>query len=136
MVCLGILWNGMQEFNEEALIDISNYGDIIEAFSIDLQDDYESFVRDIYAQDSIADWKINKKLETMFNCSDSRTITIVIVNVKTEKKEYHELKKRMVFTNLENMKVQIRGKYKELVNPYFFDNVFHCTDDEEEFKND
>ena len=75
MVCLGILWNGMQEFNEEALIDISNYGDIIEAFSIDLQDDYESFVRDIYAQDSIADWKVNKKLETMFNAANPNMCT-------------------------------------------------------------
>ncbi len=136
MRVLGILWNGMQEHLEEALNDISKYGDIKDAFTINLGESYESFVRDIYAQDTIAEWKVNKKLETMFQCSDSRKITIVIVDVDTPKKEYHPLKKRMVYTNLENMKVNIRKKYSEIVKHYFFDNTLHATDDEGEFKAD
>lgn len=40
----------------------------------------------------------------------------------------------MVYSNLENLKSSIRNKYKEKVNLYFFDNVFHMTDDENEFK--
>ena len=111
MRVLGILWNGMQDHLGEALEDISKYGEVQEAFTINLGDSYEDFVRDIYAQDTIAEWKVNKKLETMFQCSDSRKITIVIVDVDTPKKEFHPLKKRMVYTNLENMKVNIRKKY-------------------------
>jgi len=40
----------------------------------------------------------------------------------------------MMKNNLEKLKSSIRNKYKEKVNVYFFDNVFHMTDDEIEFK--
>ncbi len=50
--------------------------------------------------------------------------------------EYHPLKKRYVFVNLESMKTDIRRKYSKLVAYYFFDNVFHVTDDEREYKAD
>ena len=136
MRCLGILWNGMQDFLGDALNDISQYGDIQDAYTINLGDSYEQFVRDIYAQDTIAEWKVNKKLETMFQCSDSRNITIVIVDVDTPKKEFHPLKKRMVYTNLERMKTEVRKKYSEIIPHYFFDNTMHVTDDEKEFEAD
>ena len=136
MVCLGILWNGISEYSEEVIQDISKYCELIESFSIDLGDYYEDFVREIYAQDHIADWKVDKKLETMFKCSDSRVVNIIFVNIDTKDTHYHEFKKRMVYTNLENMKTNIRAKYSKYVNPYFFDNVMHMTDDESEYKND
>ena len=136
MKCLGILWNGMQDYLEEALEDISNYGQIEGSFSLNLGDSYETFVRDIYAQDVIADWKVNKKLETMFQCSDSRIITIVLIDIDTKEKEYHPLKKRMVYINLEKMKTEIRKKYSEKVTHYFFDNTLHATDDEKEYEAD
>lgn len=136
MVCLGILWNGMQNHLGDVIEDITSYGEIIDLFSIDLGNDYEKFVRDIYAQDEIADWKVNKKIETMFQCSDIRKITVVFINIETSKIYYHKLKKRNVFTNLENMKTEIREKYSKLVNCYFFDNIFHVTDDEKEYEAD
>lgn len=136
MVCLGILWNGMQEHLECAIEDIKQYGEILNCFTINLNDAYENFVRDIYAQDEIADWKVDKKIETMFQCSDNRKVSIVIIDIETSKMAYHDKKKRMVFVNLENMKTEIRKKYSQIITPYFFDNVFHVTDDEKEYKND
>ncbi len=136
MVCLGLLWNGMQDHLKEALTDIATYGEILDCFSINFGDSYENFVRDIYAQDEIAEWKVNKKLETMFACSDSRTITVFMVNIDTKEQEYHPYKKRMVYINLERMKREIREKYSHIVPVYFFDNTMHVTDDEKEFKAD
>jgi len=136
MVCLGILWNSMQDYLGEAIEDISSYGSIKGAFTMELNDQYESFVRDIYSQDDIAEWKVDKKLETMFKCSDNRNITVVIVDVDSSKQVYHPLKKRMVYENLENMKTNLRKKYSEKVDHYFFDNVFHMTDDEREYDAD
>lgn len=133
MICLGILWNSMREHLSEVLTDISSYGEIEDAFSMDLGQNYEKFVRDIYSQDEIAEWKVDKKIETMFHCSDNRKITIVILNMKNSKMVYHEYKKRNVFANLENMKTEIRKKYSQLVECYFFDNIFHVTDDEREY---
>lgn len=136
MICLGILWNGMQEHVKEAISDISCYGDVLYSFKIDLESDYEMFVRDIYSKDNIALWKVDKKIETMFECSDIRTVTVVFINIDTKETEYHPLKKRIVFTNIETMKTNIRKKYSNMVNSYFFDNVFHVTDNEKEFVDD
>ena len=136
MVCLGILWNCIEEHIEEVKEDVCKYGEIVEVIPLNLGDDYESFVRDIYAQDSIAEWKVNKKLETMFSCSDSRSITALIMKIDTTTQRYHEYKKRMVYENLEDMKTNIRKKYSEKIPYYFFDNIFHVTDDENEFKQD
>ena len=133
MICLGILWNGMQKHIYEALNDINEYGKVNEAFTLHLDGEYELFVRTIYAQDEIAEWKVDKKVETMFQCSDSRDVTIFIANIDTKEKEYHPYKKRDVFINLENMKINLREKYSKVVKHYFFDNVMHVTDDENEY---
>lgn len=136
MVCLGVLWNSVQEYKDDVINDISKYGTIINYFSLNLEDEYEQFVRDIYSCDEIAEWKVDKKVETMFNCSDSRIVTIVFIDIETKEQMYHIYKKRMIYTNLENMKTKIREKYSQIVSNYFFDNIFHVTDDEKEFKDD
>lgn len=136
MLCLGILWNSVQEYKNMAISDIKKYGELIGYFDLPLGDNYEKFVRDIYAQDEIASWKVDKKVETMFNSSDTRNITIVFIEVDLTDQFYHGGKKKMVYTNLENLKNGIRGKYSELIKDYFFDNVFHMTDDERELKAD
>lgn len=133
MICLGILWNGMGNYVKDVINDISSYGKVLDSFPLELGEMYETFVRDIYAQDEIADWKVNKKIETMFKCSDERNVNILIMDIKTDVKRYHEFKKRSVYVNLENMKIELRNKYSKLVKEYFFDNVFHVTDDEKEY---
>ena len=40
----------------------------------------------------------------------------------------------MVYANPDRMKTNIRKKYSKLVSNYFFDNVFHLTDDEKEYE--
>ena len=136
MVCLGVLWNSVQDYVPDILVDISEHGKVISYFSLELGDNYERFVRDIYSCDEIADWKVDKKIETMYECTDVRRVTIVFINVETSEQTYHIYKKRMIYTNLENMKTEIREKYSRIIPNYFFDNTFHVTDDEKEFKDD
>lgn len=136
MLCLGILWNSVQQYKDMAIEDIQKYGSLIGIFDMPLEENYEAFVRDIYAQDEIATWKVDKKVETMFNSSDVRTVTVVFIEVDLTDQFYHGGKKRMVYTNLENLKIGIRDKYGKLIKDYFFDNVFHMTDDERELKAD
>ena len=136
MLCLGILWNSVQQYKDMIIADIQKYGSLIGSFDMPLEENYETFVRDIYAQDEIATWKVDKKLETMFNSSDVRTVTIVFVEVDLTDQFYHGGKKKMVYTNLENLKNGIRDKYGKMIKDYFFDNVFHMTDDERELRAD
>lgn len=72
----------------------------------------------------------------MFNSSDVRTVTVVFIEVDLTEQFYHGGKKRMVYTNLENLKTGIRYKYGKMIKDYFFDNVFHMTDDERELRAD
>lgn len=58
MLCLGILWNSVQEYKDMAIDDIQKYGSLIGTFDMSLEENYEAFVRDIYAQDEIASWKV------------------------------------------------------------------------------
>lgn len=136
MLCLGILWNSVQEYKDMAIADIQKYGSLIGTFDMSLEENYEQFVRDIYAQDEIADWKVDKKVETMFNSSDIRTVTIFFIEVDLTDQFYHGGKKKLVYTNLENLKTGIRDKYGKMIKDYFFDNVFHMTDDERELRAD
>ena len=136
MLCLGILWNSVQEYKDMAIDDIQKYGSLIGTFDMPLEENYEAFVRDIYSQDEIESWKVDKKVETMFNSSDVRTVTVVFIEVDLTDQFYHGGKKRMVYINLENLKTGIRDKYGKMIKDYFFDNVFHMTDDERELKAD
>ena len=136
MLCLGILWNSVQEYKDMAIEDIQKYGSLIGTFDMPLEENYEAFVRDIYAQDEIATWKVDKKVETMFNSSDVRTVTVVFIEVDLTDQFYHGGKNKMVYTNLENLKTGIRDKYGKMIKDYFFVNVFHMTDDELELKAD
>ena len=91
MVCLGILWNSMQEHLENVVEDVEEYGKVLDIFSLNLGDEYEKFVRDIYSQDEIAAWKVDKKIETMFQCSEGRKVTIILIDIETSKMEYLSL---------------------------------------------
>lgn len=133
MKCLGILWNSSSDYRNEMIDDIRNYAEVIGVVTLDLGDSYENFVRDMYDGDSIAKWKVDKKVETMFMCSSSRQITVLLMDVDTKEEYYHLHKKRNVYRKLEQMKIDIRDKYSKKVPAYFFDNVFHATDDEREF---
>lgn len=136
MLCIGIIWNNVFHLKDEILEDIRNndLAKVFESFDLDLDDDYENFVRGIYSLDSIATWKVDKKVSTMLESTDSRSVNVIFMEVNDSNQEYHELKKRYVYTDLENLKVFIRGKYKEKISNYFFDNVFHMTDNKEEFE--
>lgn len=134
MLSIGIIWNSANDFKDYILSDITEYGEILNSFDLMLGEQYESFVRDIYSGDAIDDWKIDKKIETMNQSSDYQGVTVVVLDIDTTEQYYHKHKKRMVYANPDRMKTNIRKKYSQLVSNYFFDNVFHLTDDEKEYE--
>lgn len=136
MKSLGILWNSVGNLKDDVINDIRKNAVVLDTVDIDLGNRYEEFVRKIYSVDDIADWRVDKKVETMFLSSDLRRVTVVLLDISTSDTYFHPYKKRIVFTNMENLKTGIREKYSKLIPVYFFDNVFHMTDDENEFKSD
>ena len=45
---------------------------------------------------------------------------------------YHERKKYSVYSNVEHMKEEVRETYKDQIDDYFFDIIFHLTDNQKE----
>lgn len=134
MLCLGIIWNSAQQFKDFIIEDIERQGEILATYDLSLGENYCNFVRDIYLKDVIEDWKIEKKISTMKKSSDNRDVTLIFLEMDTTEQYYHEGKKKMVYASLDRLKKSIRTKYSKFVPEYFFDNVFHLTDDENEFK--
>ena len=54
------------------------------------------------------------------------------MNVDERKTYFHERKHYYVYSNIEDMKMFVRNKYSKLIDNYFFDIVFHTTDNHKE----
>ena len=133
MVYVGVLWNTVNDFKDVIVEDIEQYGNVLRSYELDLGENYADFVKNIYECDGIAQWKIDLKLEHMLQ-SDNTKIVVLFIDVDDEKKEFNERKNKEVIVNIETLKTYIRDKYSKLIDNYFFDNVFHMTDDKKELK--
>ncbi len=131
MQYIGILWNTISELEDLVITDINEMATVTEAHELDLSSQYEDFVRTIYEHDGIEEWKINKKLEGM-RSSNNQNVVILFIDVDDTQRVFNPNKKKEVITNIETLKRAIRTKYSQLIPNYYFDNVFHMTDNEEE----
>lgn len=133
MIYVGILWNTVFDLKDNIMEDINKYGEIINAYEIDLGNQYMEFVKNIYECDKIAEWKVCLKLAYMLQSSSTKLV-ILFIKIDDTKKEYNERKNKEVIVNIENLKTDIRDKYSKQIKNYFFDNIFHMTDDKEELE--
>ncbi len=135
MKCVGIIWNCAFEFREDILKNIAQYATVESFYNIDLKSDYEIFLRSIYSFESIAKWKVDKKVEYMKKYP-STSICVVHFDINTSNVRYHEKKKHFVYSDLQDLKDFIRDFYKTKLPFYFFDIIFHCSETLEEYEAD
>ena len=131
MVFAGIIWGPAVQYHREINNIFSKYSQPLFTFGLDLQEYYDDFVYDIYNEEDTPKWKIDKKVEHMRNAKDKR-VKVLFFDIDTSKQHYHERKKYNVFSNVENMKQEVRESYKDKVDDYFFDIIFHLTDNQNE----
>ena len=134
MKSLAIIWNTVYQYKDEILNDLSTYSKISKVIDIDLNGDYEKFVRDVYKSEDMDTWKIDNKLAHMLNIKNRR-VALVYIDIDLGEVVYHDKKKKNVFSNVENCKTNIREKYSKKIKDYYFDNVLHMTDNEKEYSN-
>lgn len=133
MKCVGIIWNCAFEFKDDILGIMSRFCKIDDSYTIDLQTNYESFVRTIYDADNIAKWKVDKKVENMAKYQTT-SVCIIHFDIDTSATRYHEKKKRLVYSNLQDLKDLVRETYKNKLPFYFFDVIFHCSESQNEYE--
>lgn len=132
MKAIVILWNAVQDFKDEMLADIDKNSKILYVKQLDLNEKYESFVRDIYASEHMEEWKIDNKVLHMINRKNNE-VTMLIIDIDKGEVVFHDKKKKNVYSNVEGFKKFMRDRYKERVQDYYFDIVYHMTDNEREF---
>ncbi len=133
MKFIGILWNPMNSLREEAIEDIKRYATIEDTICVDLKDRYLDFLEDIYPFDGIHKDIHIFKASTMIDKYESNEICILFLELEDSEKEFCDRKHTYIYRNVENIKSFIRNKYKNRIKGYSFDNVFHMTDDKNEY---
>ncbi len=131
MIFIGIIWGPAYKYKNEILQDSHDYAKQLVSFDLKLDEAYSDFVYDMYKYEDMPKWKIEKKLEHMHSENNS-TINVSFYDIDTTEVFYHQYKKYYVYKNVEGMKMYIREKYKDKVDDYFFDTIFHLTDNDAE----
>lgn len=142
MKLLSVLWNSMENHWKEALIDIKQYGNITKIYSIDFKDDFVPFIKSLYPFSENEMWKAEYKIAGLLNQYKDNVIHIVLIEIPKTEKVFLPQKNKYMYSNVLEMKVAIRHKYKHLLknnefgnqNGVSYDNVFHMTDDEQEYE--
>lgn len=101
-------------------------------FEINLESQYNEFVRDIYMSENMEEWKIEAKISHMEN-NLNKKVYIVFFEIDSKVQCYHTKKRKYVYINLQELKDLLRNLYKEKIDNYFFDIIFHCTETDNEF---
>jgi len=134
MLSIGIIWNSAQICKEKIIDDLKEQVKVLNYFDIDFQDNFALYVNSLYQSENMEKWKIEKKLSYMLLNEDTN-ITIVLFEFDEKNVVFHEFKKKNVYKQLEDTKKYIREKYKNYVEKYTFDIVFHATDNLDELIN-
>lgn len=134
MKCIGIIWNCAMQYENEILALIKDNSKIIYTSILQLGNSYENFVREIYSQDSIDEWKINEKIRNMKLSTSLTDVRFIIYDIEVEELFFNTYKKRFVYSKSELLKLIIRIAIMNKLQNYFFDITFHATDSLEEYE--
>ena len=141
MKLIGVLWNSIGDKKNEATEYIKQYGDVI-YWDVDLKNNYKQFLLDLYPFNETEKWKAQYKIDGLFNKYLDNTIRIMIIDIPQTEKVYLKNKDKMMYKNVLDLKVTLRKKYKHLTMhdnknvEKTYDNVFHMSDDENEYEKD
>ncbi len=130
---IGILWNMGQAYAREMMLKIAIMDDVIQVRIMDLQDMYEHFVYDCYSDDEEAldGGYIYDKINAMN--INSRRIVVFVVKIDNPTFQVNEQGKKQCIEAREIKKI-IRAEYADKIDGYFFDNLIHMSDNEEEME--
>lgn len=121
-----VLWSPVKEYFDEIEKSLSNKYNILDSYTLDIKDDFENFVFDVYSSDDIDDWKIEKKLSGFKNYGNTiRVIDIEIINPRFRRKEANN---HDISQEVEGIKKEYRTKYADKIENYFYDIIMHIGD--------
>lgn len=133
--CIGILWNSLnEEMMEEAIEFIKEKSTIIDCVSVDLEDQYRQFIKDIYFYNNEYEGVPIMKAGILVDKYDSNTIVVLNLIIKVSNYLYFNGTKGFMYSEIAELKSFIRKYFKSKIKEYAYDNVFHLTVDNDEYE--
>lgn len=126
-----ILWPSIQDYFEEATKEIKKNYPVIKTKDFRLSDrEFCSFIREVYAIDDIAQWKIDRKIAFLmrYNIKSVRVVWMEIAHPRYRKKA---LNMNNISQEMEAFKQAFRENYQRKVKDYIHDIVLHAGDNYE-----
>lgn len=132
--CIGILWNSLNDsMMQEAINIISNNATILEGVTIDLEDRYRDFIRDIYGKETEFAGIPIFKAGSLIDRYISNTIVILNLLIRVTNYMYLNKTKGFVYEEVAKLKNYIRKYFKPKITDYAYDNIFHLTVNQNEY---
>ena len=124
----GILWSPAVNYFDEIIEKIKLLYHVKEVKDIEFSDEtYARMVKAIYSIDDIDDWKVEKKIEYMNNFSPKK-IRYFSIHIEKPKFRFKQANYNTILTQGEKLKQIIRNCYRDKIDNYFYDIIFHTSD--------
>lgn len=130
---VGILWNMGGKYAREMMLKIAIMQDVIQVRVYDLKDKYTDFVLECYEGDEEAynEGYIYDKIKNM-SADNSRIVAFIFkIDNPTYKTDSNGNKQCI---EARKIKQRMRDEYAPKTAGYFFDNLIHISDNEEEMR--
>lgn len=125
-----IMWPPMTPYFDAATADLRKLETVLKFKDYTFtRQQFEFFIKGVYAVDDIEEWKVQKKIKSMIEPNQD-TYQVRVLDIKMARPGFR-LKQRNYKTlsrRGEQLKTVIRTKYKNKISRYFYDNVMHIAD--------
>lgn len=127
-----ILWPPVKKYFKDILNEVSSEYEICHDCELDLQENFEKIVREIYKIDDIDRWKVELKINYLKDYSNS----IYFILIKIPNIHFREKNKTAapISTEVEVLKNKIRDSYKHKIDDYYYDIIIHMGDNYDQNK--
>lgn len=133
--CIGILWNSLdRDMMEDAIRMLSKESIINDCIFVDLDKDYRQFIEEIYLYNNEKVGIPVFKSSILIDKYDSNNIAVINMIIKVSNYIFYNDKKGYLFKEISELKEYIRNFFKDKIKDYAYDNIFHLTVDEDEYK--
>ena len=124
-----ILWPPAKDCFSEIKEHIKNNYEIMSERTIDLKNNFDSIVEEVYKIDNIEDWKLEKKIKSMKESTTSREVMILKIDLFSSKfRKKTNFPECEIAIDAERIKSEVRDNYRDKVNKYFYDIIIHMSD--------
>lgn len=93
---------------------------------------YDTFLDDIYKLGPIPEYDINLKKTFVKKANYPQIAFLLSINFSTLNEKYSYRKKKKIYVESETLKKEVRDKFKDYVDGYFHDILYHSSDCDEE----